>query len=56
MEVFVEHLYEIVDGFEVGQIVVADVHADAEIQASIATIHYLEITELNKKTERYPMN
>lgn len=40
------HLYEVVDGLEIGQIVVVDVHADAEVEASIASVDDLEVPEL----------
>lgn len=40
------HFYEVVDGLEVGQIVVIDVHTDAEVEASIASVDDLEVPEL----------
>lgn len=40
------HLHEVMDGLQVGQVVVADVHADAEVQAGVASVNDLEIPEL----------
>lgn len=34
------------DGLEIGQIVIVDVHADAEVEASIASVDDLEVPEL----------
>lgn len=34
------------DGLEIGQIVIIDVHADAEVEASIASVDDLEVPEL----------
>ena len=46
MKEFVEYFDKVVDCFEIGQVVVIEVNTDTEIEASIATIHYLEVTEL----------
>lgn len=46
MEIFVEHFDEVMNGFQIGQIIVGDVDTNAEIQAGISAIYYLEITEL----------
>ena len=46
MKEFVEYFDKVVDCFEIGQVVVIEVNTDTEIKASIATIHYLKITEL----------
>ena len=40
------YLYKVVDSFEVGQVVVLQVHTDAEEEACIASIHNLEIAKL----------
>jgi hypothetical protein len=40
------HFYEVVDGLEIGQIVVVDIHADAEVEASVASVDDLEVPEL----------
>lgn len=46
MEVFVQHFHEIVNGFEITQVVIVDVYTDAEIQASVAAINDFEVAEL----------
>jgi len=48
MEVFVQHLHEVVDGLQIAQIVVVHVHADAEVEARIASVDDLEIAELGE--------
>lgn len=40
------HLHEVVDGLQVGQVVVVDVHADAEVEAGVASVNDLEVPEL----------
>lgn len=40
------HLHKVVDGLQVRQVVVVDVHADAEVEASIASVNDLEVPEL----------
>lgn len=42
----VTHFHEVMDGLEIGQIVVVDVHADAEVEASVASVDDLEVPEL----------
>ena len=46
MKEFVEYFDKVVDCFEIGQVVIIEVNTDTEIEASIAAIHYLEVTEL----------
>lgn len=36
------------DGLQVGQVVVVDVHADAEVEAGVASVNDLEVPELHK--------
>jgi len=48
VEVFIENLHEIVNGFEVEQVVVRDVNTDAEVQASVSPVYYFEIPEFYK--------
>ena len=36
------------DGLEVGQVVVLQIHTNTEEQARISSVHYLEIPELKK--------
>lgn len=40
------HLHEVVDGFKVSQVVVGDVHADAEVKPRVAPVDDFEVTEL----------
>lgn len=40
------HLHKVVDGLQIGQVVVIDIHADAEVQASIASVDDLKVPEL----------
>lgn len=40
------HLHEVVDGLQVGQVVVIDVHTDAEVEARIAAVDDLKVPEL----------
>lgn len=46
VEVFVEDFHEIVNGFEITQVVIVHVDTDAEVETSIATINNFEIAEL----------
>ena len=48
MEVLVEDLHEVVDGLQVDEVVVRDVHADAEVEPCVAAVHYLEVAELDE--------
>jgi hypothetical protein len=48
VEKLVENFDEIVDGFEVGQIIVANIHANAEIKSSITPINDFETAEFDK--------
>ena len=40
------------DGFQVGQVVVGDVDADAEIKASVTPVNDLKVAELEREKER----
>lgn len=46
VKVFVEHFDEVVNGFQVVQVVVADVNADAEVKAGVTAVDDFEIAEL----------
>lgn len=48
MEVFVEHFDKVVYRFQVAQVVVANVDADAEVQARVPPVDDLEVTELHE--------
>ena len=39
------------DGFQVGQVVVGDVDADAEIKASVTPVNDLKVAELEREKE-----
>lgn len=43
-------LHEVVDGLQVGQVVVGDVDADAEVEAGVAAVDDLEVAELGGGT------
>ena len=49
MEVFIKNFNEVMNGFEIYQIVVIDVDTDAEVEPRISSIHYLKIAELLPK-------
>ncbi len=49
MKVLVEHFYEIVDGLQVAEVVVVDVHADAEVEACVAAVDDFKIAKLWRK-------
>lgn len=46
------HLYKVVDGLQEGEVIVIQVHTETEEQASIASVHYLEVAKL-KQTISY---
>lgn len=46
MEVFVENFNEIMNCFEIAQVVIVHVHTNAEIEASIPSVYNLEVAEL----------
>jgi len=48
VEVFVENLDEVVNGFEVEEVVIGDVHADAEVETSVSPVDDFEIPKLHK--------
>merc|ERR1712071_30391 len=48
VEVFVKNLNKVVNGFQVAQVVVVDIDADAEVQTCVPAVHDLEVAELNK--------
>jgi hypothetical protein len=52
MKVLIEHFHEIMNRLEVVEIVVENVHTDAEVQPGIATIHDLEVPVLERASER----
>jgi len=47
VKIFVENFNKVVNGFEVRKVVVGDVNTDAEVEASVATVDYLEIPKLH---------
>lgn len=46
MEILVENFNEIVYGFQVVQVIIADVNAYTEIEARVSSIYDFEVTEL----------
>lgn len=49
MEVLVEHLHKVVNCFQVIEIVVRDVYANAEVQTGVSSIHDFEVAKLKLK-------
>lgn len=43
------HLHKVVDGLQVGQVVVVDIHTDAEVEAGVASVNDLEVPELRSR-------
>ena len=48
VEELIQHLYKVVNGFKVSQVVVAHINADTEIEPCIASVHDLEVPELKQ--------
>jgi len=48
LEVFVQHLDKVVDGFEVEEVVVGHVDADAKVEAGVTPVNDLEVAKLHK--------
>jgi len=48
VKVFVQHFHEIMNRLEITQVVIINVHTDAEIEASIAAVHNLKVAKLEK--------
>lgn len=46
VEILVQNLHEVVNGFEITQVVIIHVDTDAEVETSIATINNFEVAEL----------
>lgn len=46
VEVFIQNLHKIVDRFQVTQIIVIYINADAEVQTSISPVYYFKVAEL----------
>ena len=45
----VENLDKIMNGFQISEIIIVDIDADAEVKASVTAVNDLEITELERK-------
>lgn len=55
VEVFVEHLNEIVDAFQIAQVVIVYIDAYAKIQSRVSSIDDFEVAKLfEKREEPYP--
>ena len=48
VEVLIENLYKVMDGLQVVEVVVVDVHTDAEVKPGVSPVDNLEVPELNK--------
>ncbi len=48
MEILVENFDEVMNGFEVKQVVVRDINTNAKVEASISPINDLKVAEFNK--------
>jgi len=48
VEILVEDLDEVVDGLQIRQVVVTHIHADAEVETSVAAVDDLEVAELDE--------
>lgn len=49
MEVFVQDLDEIMDCFQIAQVVIVNVHTNAEIEAGVASVDNFEVAELERE-------
>lgn len=48
LEILIQHLYEVVNGFEIEEVVVRDVDADAEVETRVTSVNYLEVPKLDE--------
>ena len=48
VEVLIENLYKVMDGLQVVEVVVVDVHTDTEVEAGVPPVDNLEVSELHK--------
>lgn len=46
MKIFIQHFHKVMNRFEIAQVVIIDVHTNAEIQTSIASIDDFKVPEL----------
>lgn len=47
MEVFVQDFYKVMNGLQIAQVIVVDIHTDAEVETRIASIYNFEIAKLH---------
>lgn len=47
MEVFVQNFYKVMNGLQIAQVIVVDIHTDAEVETRIASIYNFEIAKLH---------
>ena len=52
MEVFVENFDEVVDCFQIRQVVVGYVDTDAEVETGVATVNDLEVPKLQQVVQQ----
>jgi len=48
VEIFVQHLHKVVDSLKVVKVIVADVHTNAEVEASVSAVDNFEVPEFDK--------
>jgi hypothetical protein len=46
MEVLVQYFYKVVDGFQIAEVIVINIHANAEVETSVSPVHDFEIPKL----------
>lgn len=49
MEIFVKDFDEIMNSFEVGQAIIAQVTANAKVKTGVASVHNFEVSELKER-------
>lgn len=50
VEIFIQHLNKVVNGFKITQIVIIDIYTDAKVETSVSSVYDFEITELKERT------
>ena len=53
VEELIQHLYKVVNGLKVSQVVVAHINTDTEIEPCIASVHDLEVPELKQNEHKW---
>ena len=47
----ISYLHKVMDALQVGQVIICDIHTDAEVQACIPPVDDLEIPELQRQRQ-----